>query len=76
MKMDQKYYGNIFKTSTTTHVPDDQWIVFNAKDNLFPDTLTFYIGKCIVEECSEEHIQGLIELKERVKKWREAHPDL
>ena len=76
VKMDEKYFGNIFKASDDTVVPDDQWVILRIKDDLFLPTLTFYIGQCIVEGCDDGLIQALIRLRKRALKWREEHPDL
>jgi hypothetical protein len=34
-KLDAKFYGNIFKAKDNSQVPDDEYVVFLAKDNAF-----------------------------------------
>ena len=75
-KLDLKYAGIIFKgNDVTSQIPQDEWVVFRAKDNALVDTLKFYLGKCQTLECEDEHIQGILDLLGRVRTWRQANPD-
>jgi len=37
MKLDAKFFGEIFKAKDHSRVPDDEYAVFLAKDNAFAD---------------------------------------
>lgn len=46
-KLDAKFYGSIFKAKNGDIVPEDEYMVFLAKDNAFPATLLFYRDECV-----------------------------
>jgi len=73
--VDFKYSGDVVKTEDGSKVTTP-WIVLLAKDDATLPTLIFYVGKCIELGTSQQHIQGLLALIERVKKWREENPNL
>lgn len=75
-KLDKKFYGHLFKVKDTTHVSDDTWVVFLAKDNAFAAVLPLYVEKCRELGCDEEQIKAVEKLLVDVNKWRDAHPEL
>ena len=75
-KLDSKFTGTIIKVKDGTTVPDDEYMVFLAKDNAFPDTLKFYLSKCIELGADDEQIMAVSRAILRVDEWRAAHPDL
>lgn len=75
MKLDCKFYGHILKAKDGSVVPDDEYVVFLAKDNAFASVLTLYLAKLIELEADQEQIDAVIRLVDRVNAWREANPD-
>jgi len=75
-KLDAKFYGTIRKVKDDSVVPDDQYMVFLAKDNAFPETLLFYRDKCIELGADKEHIDSVTRTIERVDAWRAANRHL
>jgi hypothetical protein len=73
MPVDKKYTGVITKADGS--VVDD-WIVFRAKDKLILYALASYLGACMAEGCSGEHITGIQQLIRRVKVFQAKHPDV
>lgn len=73
-RLNAKFHGDIYKVKDGTRVPDDEYIVFLAKDNAFALTLPHYRTYCIGLGCDEEHIALVDELIERVNEWRRANP--
>jgi hypothetical protein len=74
-KLDAKFYGEIRKAKDNSIVPDDEYMVFLAKDNAFPATLQFYLEKCVELKCDQEHIDAIKRTIARLKVWRERYPD-
>jgi hypothetical protein len=81
-KMDKKYAvemgqggAAIVKAGTYTEVPDDEWILFRAKDNALLPTLHYYLNKCRELECPIEHRIAIADLINRVVSWRHANID-
>ena len=74
-KLDAKFFGEIRKVKDNSIVPDDEYMVFLAKDNAFPSTLQFYLEKCIELGCDAEHIGAVERTITRLKVWREEHVD-
>lgn len=69
-KLDGKFYGEIYKNKNGARVPDDQWIVFLAKDNAVPTMLNFYLKACIEIGADLSHLMAVKDLMSRVSKWR------
>lgn len=72
-KLDAKFSGTIFKVKDGSIVTDDEYMVFLAKDNAFPDTLRFYHSKCIELGADQEHIAAVWRTIQRLDKWRAAN---
>lgn len=72
-KLDGKFHGIIVKNKDQSIIPQDQWVVFLAKDNAFPATLKFYLEECKRQGAGYRQIQSLEELIKRVEKWRSAN---
>ena len=46
MKLDAKFYGEIRKVKDDSIVPDDEYVVFLAKDNAFAEVTHHYAETC------------------------------
>jgi hypothetical protein len=75
-KLDGKFSGVIIKSSDSSIVPDDQYMVFLAKDDALPPTLEFYEKECERIGAAPEQIAAIRALRARLQVWREAHPEL
>ena len=72
-KLDKKFFvdaAGIRKAKNNTVVPDDQWIVFLAKDDALPATLDFYLGECKRLGADHRQLDAVKGLIARVKAWR------
>jgi hypothetical protein len=76
MKLDAKFHGVVVKNKDGSVVPQDQWMVFLAKDNAVPATLAFYEEECLRQRASIEQIEAVRAMRARVEEWRKAHPEL
>lgn len=74
MKLDAKFYGEIRKAKDDSIVPDDEYIVFLAKDDAFANTLPKYRQECVDQGCDKEQIAMVDEAIRRVALWRKLHP--
>lgn len=74
MKLDGKIFGTLVKVKNNEYIPDDEWVVFFAKDNAFYAILPLYLEKCRELGCDQEHCDNVVRLIERVNKWRLANP--
>jgi hypothetical protein len=75
MKLDAKFYGNIFKIKDNSTVPDDEYVVFLAKDNAFANILPQYLAECIRLGADKEQVEAVTRIMDRLFTWRQAHPD-
>jgi hypothetical protein len=75
MKLDAKFYGEIRKVKDDSIVPDDEYVVFLAKDNAFAAVLPAYLEKCIELGCDDEQIAAIRRMIDRMVIWRAAHQD-
>lgn len=73
MKLDAKFYGDIYKVKDGSIVPEDQYIVFLIKDNAFAAILPSYLDKCIELGCDQEQIKAVERMIARGFKWRANH---
>lgn len=76
MKLDRKFTGTITKVKDGSVVPDDQYVVFLAKDNAFPAALAAYAKECERIGADPRHVIAARALQGRVAQWRHEHPEL
>jgi hypothetical protein len=87
VKLDKKFEGLITKVKDKPEggqimgsiVPNDQWVVFLAKDNAFagPDGAIYaYLDRCVALGADPEQVRAVETLIARIEQWREVHPDL
>lgn len=75
-KLDLKFYGELFKAKNDQPVPEDQYVVFLAKDSIFAEVaLPAYLKACHERGCDQEQIVAVTKLLNRVWNWRDAHPE-
>lgn len=74
-KLDAKFSGVIFKVKDGSIVPDDQYMVFLAKDQAFFNTLKFYREECIRLGADQEHIDAVNRTIDRLITWRLKNND-
>lgn len=75
MKLDAKFEGEIRKVKDGSVVPEDEYVVFLAKDNAFAAILPEYLNKCIELGCDKEQIAAVDRMMGRLYTWRAANPD-
>jgi hypothetical protein len=75
-KLDQKFYGDIYKAKDGSRVPDDQYVVFLAKDNAFALTLPAYLENCKRLHCDADQIAAVERLINNVATVRLCHPEI
>lgn len=74
-KLDAKFYGEIRKVKDDSIVPDDEYVVFLAKDSAFAMAILTYRDICNSLGADDEQLAAVDRMIERIKAWREAHPD-
>jgi hypothetical protein len=74
-KLDGKFHGIIVKNKDGSVVPQDEWIVFLAKDNALPATLAFYLDECERLKADPRQLDAAASLIDRVERWRQDNPD-
>lgn len=74
-KLDAKFSGVIFKVKDGSIVPDDEYMVFLAKDNAFLPTLHFYLAECVRIGADSEHVAAVDRTIKRLISWRQSNPD-
>lgn len=75
-RLDGKYIAEIRKADTGELIPNDEWILFRAKDLALPATLLAYYDECRRRGSPVSHLQAIMALYERTNDWQMAHPDL
>lgn len=75
-KLDGKFHGVVVKNKNQSIVPQDQWMVFLAKDNAVPHMLQEYYRKSVELGASNEQLSAVYEMMERVNDWRKHNPHL
>lgn len=75
MKLDAKFEGEIRKVKDGAIVPDDEYVVFLAKDNAFAAVLPDYRMYCIQMGCDAEQVAAVDRMILRLEKWRRDHPE-
>lgn len=74
-KLDAKFEGEIRKVKDGSIVPDDEYVVFLAKDNAFAAILPRYLDKCVELGCDAEQIAAVQRMIDRLYDWRSTHLD-
>lgn len=74
-KLDAKFYGKIQKVKNDSIVPDDEYVVFLAKDNAFAETIYDYRDACARHGADQEQLDPVNRMIERLENWRAANPD-
>lgn len=75
MKLDAKFYGDVRKVKDDSAVPDDEYVVFLAKDNAFAAVLPVYRAICVSLGADKEQVNAVDRMITRMNRWREDHPD-
>ena len=75
-KLDGKFHGIVVRDLTGEIVPPDQYVIFLAKDNAFPNTLVFYHNECERHGAGLEQLSAVRRLIERVRMWRLENSEL
>lgn len=75
VKLDAKFYGQLFKVKNDEPVGDDEWVAFLVKDDAFYATLPYYLMQCVKRGCDREQIDAVVRLIERATAWRKSHRD-
>lgn len=74
-KMDGKAYGTVHKAKDDTVIPEDEWVLFQVKDDAFAATLPTYLAKCAELGADAEQIAAVRRLIARVTVWRQNNPE-
>jgi hypothetical protein len=74
-KLDAKFYGEIRKVKDDSIVPDDEYVVFLAKDNAFARAIEDYYWHCKAAEADKEQLEAVERMISRVKRWRAMNPN-
>lgn len=72
-KLDAKFYGEIRKVKDDSLVPDDEYVVFLAKDTAFANILPQYLQECINLGADKEQLEAVVRMIDRLKVWRAAN---
>ncbi|HWS65675.1 MAG TPA: hypothetical protein VN325_23185 [Steroidobacteraceae bacterium] len=78
MKLDKKFYADVVyirKAKDHSIVPDDEWVVFLAKDNAFAAVLPAYRRELIAMGADDEQLEAVTRLIDDVTAWRLANPE-
>lgn len=75
MKLDAKFYGQIRKVKDDTVVPEDEYVVFLAKDTAFANVLPLYLQECHALGCDEEQLASVARMISRLAEWRATYPE-
>jgi len=70
MKLDAKFDGTIHKVKDGSIVPDDEYVVFLAKDNAFALALPVYRAICAAMGADDEHLNAVDRMIARLHLWR------
>lgn len=69
-KLDAKFEGIITKVKDGTRVPDDEYVVFLAKDTAFAAILPLYRETCVIFGADREQIEAVDRMIQRLNLWR------
>lgn len=70
MKLDAKFQGKIRKIKDGSIVPDDEYVVFLAKDDAFARTLPVYRAFCADLGADKEQLAAVDRMIARLFDWR------
>jgi len=70
-KLDAKFAGVIFKAKDGSIVPDDEYVVFLAKDNAFAAVLPLYRDKCVELGADADQVAAVDRMIARLNIWRQ-----
>jgi hypothetical protein len=76
LKLDRKFFGEVFKSKDGSKVPESQWMVFLAKDNAVPATLRFYRTECERLGAKKTQLDAVDAMIQRVDRYRVTYPQL
>lgn len=74
IKLDKKFHGLISKVKDGSIVPQDEYVVFLAKDTAFANILPLYYQECVKLGADEVQLQLVTGLIADVDRWRAANP--
>lgn len=74
-KLDKKFHGHIVKVKDNSIVPEDQYVVFLAKDNAFFATLPKYLENCINLGADKRQIELVNQMINNISIWREENKE-
>lgn len=74
-RLDGKFEGVVRRVRDGEIIPEDQFVVFLAKDNAFPATLRFYRQECERIGAEREQLEAVDRLIARVDLWRAENAD-
>ena len=63
------------KAKNSEIVPDDEFIVFIAKDDALPATLRFYLDECRSQGSDNVQCNSVAAMIDRLVAWRVAHSE-
>lgn len=77
MKLDAKTYieGHLRKVKDDSIIPDDEWVVFYARDDCLPSLLALYEQMLRDRKADDRQIEAVRRLRGRVITWRQIHPE-
>jgi hypothetical protein len=73
-KLDRKFTGIIVKNKDGSVVPQDEYVVFLAKDNAFLPALRCYRDECARLGADGRQLQAIDDLISAVLHWRGNNP--
>jgi len=74
-KLDQKFYGDIYKAKDGSLVDPSEYIIFLAHDGAFIKAIDDYPYWCEQLGCDQNQINLANKLLENIEKWRNENPD-
>ncbi len=74
MRLDAKFYGEIRKVKDDSIVPENEYMVFLAKDDAFILALYAYRNICVSMNCDQEQIDAVDRGIYRAEQWRADNP--
>jgi hypothetical protein len=75
MRLDSKVHGTLVKNKDGKEIPEDEFVVFRPHDDAFWDALCYYRNRLVVYNASVAQLEATDALLDRVRAWRDSHPD-